>query len=134
MRSVPRKDKMKQPTHSILNNKLKKLHSLIVRTRDKKCLKCGKTDTLQCAHVFSCKHKNTVWDEDNAVTLCFACHFYWAHKDPLEFTEWIKKRWGEDKYWEMMLKHNIAKKWTLSEKVDLAVKLTLRLTGLQGVK
>jgi hypothetical protein len=26
---------------------------------------------------------------DNAITLCIACHLFWAHRAGMEFAEWI---------------------------------------------
>ena len=34
----------------------------------------------------------------NGVTLCYACHFFWAHKEPTDFTEWIQEYLGKSKY------------------------------------
>jgi len=78
--------------------KLDKLFSEYIRKRDGKCLKCGKKTNLQTAHIHSRRHFNTRWDETNAVTLCVRCHLFWAHKEPVEFTEWVKKLLGEKKY------------------------------------
>jgi hypothetical protein len=32
---------------------------------------------------------------DNAVTLCYRHHLFWAHSEPIQFTEWVKKRLGK---------------------------------------
>jgi hypothetical protein len=26
---------------------------------------------------------------DNVIALCHACHMFWAHKDPVGFTDWV---------------------------------------------
>jgi hypothetical protein len=52
---------------------------------------------LQCAHFHGRGDRSTRWDEDNAVGLCGACHFYFgAH--PLEFVEWFRKHLGEREF------------------------------------
>ena len=39
-----------------------------------------------------------------ALTLCPNCHINFAHKNPLLFSEFIYKRLGEKKYWELIEK------------------------------
>lgn len=78
--------------------KLDKLFSQFIRKRDEKCLICYKMDKLHCAHIFSRKHFNTRWDEDNAVTLCYYHHLHFAHKEPILFAEFVFKYLGKKKY------------------------------------
>ena len=54
--------------------------SLRIRARDGRCLACGTTVNLQCAHIVSAVYPATRWNEDNAITLCRADH--------KKFTEW----------------------------------------------
>lgn len=87
----------KKPSRTTLNNHLDRLFSLIIRSRGR-CERCGKKDeTLQCAHVYSRIYKSVRWDTRNAFCLCAGCHF-WAHKNPTEFTEFVKKKLGESEY------------------------------------
>jgi hypothetical protein len=58
---------------------------------------------------------------DNLLCLCASCHF-WSHKNPILFTEWVKKFLGEDKYQVLKEKHNQVIKYTLE---DLQSKLTI---------
>lgn len=83
---------MKKPSKTTLRNKLDKLFSLVVRTRDGKCLKCYRSNdvTLQCAHIASRRFLSGRWNEHNAITLCAACH-RWGHDNPTKFSEWIKE-------------------------------------------
>jgi len=74
-----------------IKKKLDVLFSQVVRARDKECLKCRSCMDLQCAHAASRRHLSGRWDELNAVTLCTRCHLWWAHKEPLEFTLWLKE-------------------------------------------
>ena len=80
---------MKKISRTGLKKKLDKLFSLKVRSVGK-CERCGSTSNLQCAHVYSRKNLSIRWDLENAVCLCLKDHLYWAHKEPIEFTEWVK--------------------------------------------
>lgn len=46
-----------------------------IRARDKKCVRCGRTNLLQCSHFWSRSHKATRYDPDNCDTLCYPCHY-----------------------------------------------------------
>jgi len=91
--------------------KLDNLFSLVIRKRDKRCQRCGKTENLQCAHIMSRKNVSTRWNMLNAVTLCYACHFFWAHRNPIDFAEFIRERLGE-KYDNLILMAHTPKKFT----------------------
>lgn len=78
-----------------LSKKIKladKLFSELVRSRGK-CEHCGKTTSLQCAHIISRTNKHLRWNEDNALSLCVRCHLYWSHRNPLEFTKWYQENY-----------------------------------------
>jgi len=64
--------------------------SLAVRERDGKCMKCGRRDGLQGAHIFSRRSRSVRWDLDNGIALCMACHLFWAHQEPVEFTRFLE--------------------------------------------
>jgi hypothetical protein len=80
--------------------KATKLHSLVVRTRDKfTCRWCGRTREdnvqIQCAHIISRSISATRTDEQNAVALCASCH--WTQKkNPLVWALWIIDELGMD--------------------------------------
>jgi 5-methylcytosine-specific restriction endonuclease McrA len=74
---------------------LDKLWSEAVRTRDAKCLRCGKTSGLQGAHIFSRRSRSTRWSLDNGLTLCWQCHIPFAHKEPILFTRFVEKLKGK---------------------------------------
>ena len=61
-----------------------RLHSswaLMVRVRDKKCMKCGAIEDLHAHHVNSYKdHEELRYDVNNGVTYCADCHREW-HKE-----------------------------------------------------
>lgn len=125
---------VREPMNTINKTKVKKkldvIFSKVIRARDKKCLKCGKRENLQCAHVSSRTHLAGRWNEMNAITLCTGCHLYWAHKEPVEFSEWLKTThpavWEESR----MIRATL---WqpTLQDYQDLLEELTARLTVLE---
>lgn len=80
---------MRKPSLTQLKRKADKLFSQIVR-RKGFCERCLRSSNLQCAHIVSRTNKNLRWNLDNAVCLCYRCHFHWAHRNPLEFTEWVR--------------------------------------------
>jgi len=68
--------------------------SKAVRHRDKHCLNCGRTDTLQCAHIYGRRQKVVRWSLDNAITLCAGCHRYYT-ENPVSFHDWLLETMGE---------------------------------------
>ena len=47
------------------------------------------TPQMDCAHIFSRRHKATRWDTLNALCLCRACHQRHG-ESPVEFTRWLE--------------------------------------------
>lgn len=70
--------------------------SRAVRSRFKVCAKCRKAPASQAAHIFSRRHLSTRWDPRNGTGLCFYCHIIWGHREPVEFTLWVKQEIGEN--------------------------------------
>ena len=75
--------------------KLDVIFSKFIRGRDGKCLRCGKTENLQCSHISSRKSLSGRWNDKNAIALCYACHFYFWHKEPILAAEWLKENYPE---------------------------------------
>ncbi len=70
---------------------LKKLLRQVALARDKWCLKCGKTDDLQCSHIYPVgTYRKMAYMADNVKILCRRHHLYWFHKHPIEAHEWLK--------------------------------------------
>ena len=88
----------RKPKKRSLRTKADTLFSKYIRGRDKKCQRCGKTTQLQAAHIYSRSILSTRYDYDNALTLCAGCHLYWAHKNPIDFTEFVREYLGEERY------------------------------------
>lgn len=60
----------------------------LVRSRGA-CERCGKTDTLQCAHIVPRTNHALRYDPINLLCLCYKCHIHFAHKDPIAFQAWL---------------------------------------------
>ena len=86
------------------------LFSQFIRQRAQgKCEKCKQPremKALQCSHFHGRRKKSVRWDEDNASALDFHCHQYFT-ENPLEHTEWFKKRLGEKKFKDLNIRANI---------------------------
>lgn len=52
------------------------------------CERCSKTENLQCAHIYSRKHKWLRWESENALCLCAGCHMFWWHLEPAQAIRW----------------------------------------------
>jgi len=79
-----------------------RLHALITRSYGK-CMNCGHTDALQCAHIISRKYSNTRTDLDNAFCLCASCHMTFTD-NPVEFGKFTIDQIGEDNYYALYRK------------------------------
>lgn len=102
-----------------LKNKLDKLFSLKIRQKGF-CEASGEggmncSGQLQCAHIFSRVNMNLRWDKNNALCLCSAHHLFWAHKNPIEFTEFVKKKLGKSKYEKLRIKARQIRQWSVEE-------------------
>ena len=77
----------------------KKLHSLVrefVILRDKRCLKCGKSDRLHASHIYPRgKYPKMQFNLENVKALCVGCHLYWWHKHPIDAREWAENTLGK---------------------------------------
>ena len=79
-------------------SKLNKLVREYVILRDKRCLRCGKTNNLHASHIYpKGKYRKMQFDTDNVKALCLGCHLYWWHKSPIEAKEWAEKALGEER-------------------------------------
>jgi len=97
------KRKKSQKTKEL--KKKDKLFSLSIRQRDGKCVMCGSHKTNQAAHIFSKKaNPHLRHDLDNAITLCYACHFFKCHHSPVEFTFWVIRYLGHKKFKQLYFK------------------------------
>lgn len=114
----------RSPTKSSLTRKLDLTCSQIIR-RIGFCRKCKMKDyeKLQCAHIYSRDYKSVRWDLKNLVCLCAKCHF-WAHKNPILFTEFIKVYLGEIEYETLKIRALPTSHWKVYQLVELLQTLT----------
>ena len=75
-KTIPRSVRMKR-----VKAQLAVLWSLAVRRRDRACVMCGKTDTLQAHHwLFFKSHSMALaFNVANGATLCYPCHIFKLH-------------------------------------------------------
>ena len=107
-----------KPTKRSVTRHLDKIFAEIVRSKYR-CVKCHKVQNLNTAHIYSRSNRSVRWDFKNALCLCAGCHIFWAHKNPIEFTEFVKDYLGEYEYNELRIRANTIKKWTLDEMLVL---------------
>ena len=88
-----------KPKRTTIKRRADKLFSEFIRSTGF-CEWCGKSEYLQCAHIFSRRYLVTRWLPINAVCLCAGCHRR-GHDQPVEFTEWVKEYLGEEVYNEL---------------------------------
>ena len=74
--------------------------SAAVKARDGGvCQHCGSDRALNGAHIFGKKaHPAVRHDVENGVTLCWPCHRWWAHQEPVEFSEFVVGRLGRRRF------------------------------------
>lgn len=67
-----------------LDKKADTLWSKCVRARDKKCVLCGNTTSLQAHHWIVTRNQSSKYKFDlrNGVTLCYGCHIHGIHSKP----------------------------------------------------
>ena len=121
---------MKKPSKSSLTRKLDKLISQIVHQRGK-CQRCGSTETLQAAHIFSRQFRNTRWDEKNILLLCAKCHF-WSHHEPTEFAEFVKKMLIPKEYAQLLVNKELIWDRTLKDMMELYDELLAHYKTFSG--
>lgn len=109
---------MKKQTKKSMTSKLDKICSDIIRKNP--CAKCGQIqhDKIQCAHIFSRTYRSTRWDLNNLIPLCAGCHF-WAHRNPILFTEFVREYLGEEKYRFLKVSHTNISRIRLPEMIEL---------------
>lgn len=92
-----------------------RIFSQYIRTRDKKCRRCGSRVkfngkglpvTHQASHFQGRGKENTRFNEDNVDALCHGCHMYFT-ANPAEHYIWQVEMKGQKKVDEIILASNI---------------------------
>jgi len=73
-----------------------------------KCEYCGSDKNLNSHHIFSRANRSVRWDLDNGVCVCSLHHIFSsqfsAHLSPIEFSEWLKDKRGQEWYDNLRVK------------------------------
>jgi len=113
---------MRKPTKKSLTKRLDTAWSELIRSRGA-CQKCGKKTNLQAAHIWTRARRSTRWLPLNGLCLCAGCHQFWAHKEPILFTQFANNILGDIKFKLLQQQAETIKKWTLNEMQDLLKEL-----------
>ena len=121
---VNRRKRKKSP-RALLVKELDALWRTLVKLKvGDKCEMCGKPDgqgrghSLNAHHIFGRSNYSVRWDVENGVCLTAGNHTlttHSAHKAPIEFIEFMKKRRGVKWYNDLRTKANAIKKWAVPE-------------------
>jgi len=92
---TPLQKRKDNPNSKYWRTKADNLFSKLIRERDGECLRCGRTDHLQCAHIQARENRYIRFHPKNAITLCPSCH-KWnyeksLHKNPAAFFTWLRE-------------------------------------------
>ena len=92
--------KIKKKSHTWFRKKCVADAKQKAKIRDKYiCQKCGKKVEGMNAHGSHIYNEGTYRsmsaDPDNILTFCYYCHINWWHKNPLEASDWFKKKFPE---------------------------------------
>ena len=131
MRPVPKK---KAPEKlSAITNRLDRLVSSIVRTRDGRCVTCGTTESPQCGHFVGRMFINTRWDLTNCHQQCAGCNML-HESDPVPYGLFIDARYGRGYPEELSRRAHMTKVLTRGERLLLEVELKAELKKLEQEK
>jgi hypothetical protein len=121
---------------NLLDKKLDDAWSLLVKLRaGNECEYCRKQSPLNSHHVYSRSKISTRWSVHNGICLCVGHHTFSssfsAHKTPTEFTEWIKKKRGEEWYDKLRISAHMTVKWASFEKEIMLADLQSQIKELK---
>lgn len=105
---IPKSAQLGRPKRKELIKICDELCRQIVKIRDGgKCQVCGKKE-VHVAHIYSKGANPSLrFNPLNLVLLCPKHHLYWAHRSPIEFSEWVKNHLGEEKFFELRKQANL---------------------------
>jgi hypothetical protein len=109
--------KQKDKSNEWYRKECVKVAKKIVHIRDNDiCQKCGKPgNALHCSHVYpEGTYHGMSANPLNMKLLCYYCHFFWWHKNPLEAKDWFVKTFPDrykklKKLSQQTLQHNYKK-------------------------
>ena len=120
----------KKRSHSAERKKLVKeldkvFGKIVILLDRKRCVVCGKTENLQCGHLFSRVAYSTRWDFMNAFCQCRGCNYRHEH-DPTPLTLYFINTFGKRAYEQLYRKYRTPIKYSNED-------LKIRLNILKGV-
>lgn len=86
--------KVKPHTQKYWKNQLDPLMSKLIRSK-LQCEKCGVRGEITAfddAHIVGRKNLMLRWDIFNHLCLCFQCHRYFWHEEPLDSGKWFEEK------------------------------------------
>lgn len=102
-----RSKKPKKHTLGYWKRQLDPLMSRLVREKGF-CEKCGRRNgVMNWSHVIGRTNLTLRWDIINALCLCYQCHLYFWHTEPLEATIWFHSKFPERYEYLMKNKNTI---------------------------
>ena len=121
-------------------DKIDAVVSDLVREAAQECVICRRSNVrLEAMHIYGRRLKSLRWDLMNLISGCHGCHRRMT-ENPLEFTDWLLKRFGQGYMDILREKRNLVKRWKPWEKdemyrhykSELARVRKLRAEGVQG--
>jgi hypothetical protein len=91
--------------------------SLYIRTRDRACVLCGKTD-IQNGHLITRGCFSTRWEEINCHAQCKGCNMYHEF-NPHRYINWFITKYGLKTYQDLVIKSNQLRKFTQQDLQDI---------------
>lgn len=89
------KKRKKKTSRKRLIDRCDNLCKRVVKIRDEYiCQKCGKKVSKQNCHWSHVVPRADLWlrwDLLNSMAMCYHCHHYWWHKDPLGASKWFEE-------------------------------------------
>lgn len=114
-----------------LVRKLDAVHSLYIRTRDKRCVTCGATQNLTNGHLFSRQSYSTRWHERNCNGQCSGCNLRHEH-DPYPYNSWFIRKFGQGEWDELHREYATPRKFKNHELAEMISHYEQALKELTG--
>jgi 5-methylcytosine-specific restriction endonuclease McrA len=74
------------------------LREILIRRDGEKCLRCPNRNRVHASHIYpKGKYRGLQFDPDNLKFLCYHCHIYFWHKNPIEAYKWIRTAIPKDR-------------------------------------
>lgn len=108
---------MKKPSRKSLVKKLDTITSLIIRSREKRCVQCGSTENLTNGHVLAGRYHSLRWDlrpDGNCHTQCWPDNFRHT-KQQDHYHDWYRRTYGEEA-WQKLRRDYYGNTYRFSDK------------------